>query len=465
MTRRTPTFLLAACLAACTASPASDTWQPWQPIDSDATTARLTGVWQNEALGHIARVSETGTEVFHDLGPVCMADTGVVPAFALARFGANPDRVRFAYYDYRETPALLQNPLEYTRRSALPDACQDQAGFEEMPLIELFDLITDLFERHYAFFDERRVDWTETRARFGPLAAEVTSEEALFDLLEKMLTPLNDGHLNLTWETRAFNAGRPKLLDVLGEAWEATDQAMTRGAFVGDWSRTVQRSVHGILNEGTHQTAAEGALEWGIIGGNVGYVRINRFNGFLKDAPSRQAELAALRQMLTEMSADLEATDRLILDVSHNGGGNDAAAMTVVQHFLDRPRHVLTYAVSGTPDRVVELAPTRITAQKPILLLTSEVTASAAEAFVLMMRALPHVEHVGMTTRGSISSLLPKPLPRGFQVTLSYQQVLDADGNLYEAKGIPPTRPLPLFADDTLFTGYAAMIAALAETP
>ena len=149
--------------------------------------------------------------------------------------------------------------------------------------------------------------------------------------------------------------------------------------------------------------------------------------------------------------------------MAHNGGGHDAAAMTVVEHFLDQPRDVLIYAVPGTEARAIRLAPSGAGESRDITLVTSEVTASAAEAFVLMMRAMPHVTHAGEATRGGISSLLPKPLPLGFRVTVSYQPVLDAEGQLFEGAGIPPEHPIALFPEGELFEGYARAIEQLAQ--
>jgi carboxyl-terminal processing protease len=80
-----------------------------------------------------------------------------------------------------------------------------------------------------------------------------------------------------------------------------------------------------------------------------------------------------------------------------------------------------------------------------------------------MMRAFPHVTQVGGRTRGGLSSLLPKPFPNGFLVTLSYQRVLDADGTLFEGIGIPADRPLELFPDGDLRGGFASALSVLAE--
>ena len=68
----------------------------------------------------------------------------------------------------------------------------------------------------------------------------------------------------------------------------------------------------------------------------------------------------------------------------------------------------------------------------------SAATVSAAEILVLCLRALPNVTHLGDTTRGALSDMLWKRLPNGWTVSLSNEVYADADGRLWEGKGIPP---------------------------
>ena len=435
----------------------------WRPIELGPDSSNLFGIWRNASLGHIALFSDEGVRVFHHLDGYCLADTGVVPEFKLYHLEQGSDQLYLHYYDYREMPWLLQNPLVYKRLNKLPEACEGQSEVDSAELIEIFDLVWTLFDRYYAFFEEQDVNWQELRAVYRPRASTLTNDQALFELLSEMLGHLNDGHVNLTWKENTFNAGRPMLRQRLTEAWHRADSKLPEQAFVSRWSQDVRSSVRNLIDAGSYHEGADGALEWGLINGSVGYIRINRFRAFDRAAPSRQAELATLERTLADMKRDLRNADRLIVDVVHNGGGHDAAAMTIVRHFLDEPRDVIEYAAMGSPTVRVSLQPAGAGEKRETILLTSEITASAAESFVLMMKDLPHVTQAGGRTRGGISSLLPKPLPRGFRVTISYQTVRDANGRLFEARGIPPEREIELFPETNLFGNYAQSIRMLAE--
>jgi carboxyl-terminal processing protease len=453
ITRRTALGLVAAPLLwAC------DESIVWTPIgDADE---RAFGVWESAATGHVVALSQAGAEVFHRLDGFWITDPDLVPPFAL--FALVGDSLLMQHYDYRAMPFLLQAPMVLARSETLiPAAPLHQS--DAMAPGAVFELICDSFERHYAFFEERGVDWTAAQSAATPRVLQAQDNDAIFDILVDLLAPLGDGHVNLSLRERRFNAGRSALRARLAEAWRGSDTAQTEQEYVSAWSRDSRASAITMLDAGSHRTAGAGALEWGVVGGDTGYLRINRFTGFAEGDAPRQEQVAALQAALAEAERHFAGASHIIVDVAHNGGGNDAAALVAAQHFADQPRRVLEYRARQAPNQPIHLAPGAGAYPRPVTLVTSEITASAAECFVLMMRAFPHVTHVGGKTRGILSSLLPKPFPNGFMATIAYQQVLDANGDLYEARSIPPAREIELFPDEDLSGAYARAIRALAS--
>ncbi|MGQ2990733.1 MAG: S41 family peptidase [Brevundimonas sp.] len=426
----------------------------WRPIDQIGRD--LHGCWENTATGHVVQISSAGAEVFHRLDDVWFRDPGLTPEFRL--FAHEGDILRLQAYDYRATPFLLQAPALLKRTDAMPPPTVLAQDDRRSPA-EVFDLICRSFDRHYAFFPERGVDWDAAR---GASSSDLADDRAVFDRLSQMLAPLGDGHVNLSSGTLQFNAGKSALRDRLGQSWRAAGSEGAEQDFVSRWSRDSRSSTLALLDPGSYRSGANAALEWGRIG-RSGYLRINRFSGFLDGASSRQEQVEALTRTLAQAEADFLTTRHVIVDVVHNGGGNDAAAMVVARHFADRPRRVLTYATRNMPDQTIDLQPGATAYPRPVTLVTSEITASAAECFVVMMRAFPHVAHMGGRTRGILSSMLPKPFPNGFMATMAYQRVLDAQGALYEARGILPTREMAVFPESDLGGGYARVIDQLAR--
>lgn len=435
----------------------------WQSVASRDSAPQLAGTWENSLLGHIVKFSSTGIEVFHRLDGFCIQDTGVVPPYTLFAFGVDSNELLLHYYDYRNHTELLHAPLAFSRISAIPAPCTSEYEFSETSDRDVFSLIWKTFDRYYAFFEERGVDWHEVRRIYEPQARAACNDDELFDVLSRMLGTLDDGHVNLSRGERRYNAGRPRLRARLVDVWKNRNSDLSEQAFVATWHRTVQDSVYSVLDAGSLRSGAAGALEWGTIGETVGYVRVNRFESFTEEPAPRPQQYNSLRDALRAMSEDLRDTTSSIVDVALNGGGSDAAALTVAAYFADVPREVLQYKVRDSPVQHIRLSPAAEPYDRPILLLTSEVTASAAESFVLIMRAFPHVTHVGERTRGGLSSLLPKPFPREFMATISYQQVLDDEGKQYEVSGISPSRRLALFPADDIQNGFAKALKQLAK--
>jgi len=61
-----------------------------------------------------------------------------------------------------------------------------------------FEELWTTFYNRYPFFDIRNVDWQEQYDRCRPEVTIATTDEELFDILCRLLAPLNDGHVNLT---------------------------------------------------------------------------------------------------------------------------------------------------------------------------------------------------------------------------------------------------------------------------
>jgi hypothetical protein len=177
-----------ACLAVTMLSSSCTSVAPaWQSLDRrDPGSEELAGVWENPATGHLVYFRPDSTEVFHRLGDFCIRDNGVVPSYSLYRFGETGDELLLHYYDYRDRPELLQAPLVFRRSGALPDACRTEVVDGQTDPATLFELITQTFDRFYAFFDERGVNWEATKRRYAARGQALSSDEQLFEVLAEI---------------------------------------------------------------------------------------------------------------------------------------------------------------------------------------------------------------------------------------------------------------------------------------
>ncbi|MDQ3845763.1 MAG: S41 family peptidase, partial [Bacteroidota bacterium] len=73
----------------------------------------------------------------------------------------------------------------------------------------VFQSLWEDFQKHYAVFEERGVNWEVLYSQYHPKITAGTSEEELYGIVTEMLSKLNDAHVNLTTPNRpVFNANR-----------------------------------------------------------------------------------------------------------------------------------------------------------------------------------------------------------------------------------------------------------------
>ncbi|WP_165768332.1 S41 family peptidase [Hymenobacter amundsenii] len=78
----------------------------------------------------------------------------------------------------------------------------------------------------------------------------------------------------------------------------------------------------------------------------------------------------------------------------------------------------------------------------PLVLLTSDQTASAAEDLTISLAQRPEVTLVGTATKGMFSDMYSVHLPNGLNVTLSNQRYTTPTGQVLEDVGVAPDVPI-----------------------
>lgn len=127
-----------------------------------------------------------------------------------------------------------------------------------------------------------------------------------------------------------------------------------------------------------------------ILAGNIGLVKLNRF-----------ARLETCRAAAASAMDYLNKVDALVLDLRDNRGGYPDMVMWMAAYLFDHPRFI--YNPRETTTRASWTASpvkgNRL-ADKPVYVLTSPRTASAAEQFAYNMKMLRRAALVGTTTSG-----------------------------------------------------------------
>ena len=181
-----------------------------------------------------------------------------------------------------------------------------------------------------------------------------------------------------------------------------------------------------------------GILEMRVLSGNVRYVNISP--GFFWD-PNNSP------RALDDAMRFLGGGDAYILDIRTNGGGSPATVRYIVSHFMDPGQKLMTYHMGPTrtnESRTGEVPAGKLPA-KPLYLLTSPKSASAAEEFASHIKNFKLGKLVGGTTAGAGHRNGLFGTPEGFVISVSMGTAIHPVTNAgWEGTGVVPDVAVPV---------------------
>lgn len=216
--------------------------------------------------------------------------------------------------------------------------------------------------------------------------------------------------------------------------------------------------LRGTINHGGHHS-----LECGQLSETTGYLHISAMAGQSETEGDPEKDIEVADTLMQKALKALGDLPNLVVDIRGNGGGYDGVALHFAS-YLTGQRH-LAFTKSArqgegfTPRQSIQLTPadTR-TYQGNLFVLTSKLTASAAEIFVLALLQRPHLTLIGEPTQGILSDTLERHLPNGWLVTLSNEMYRAFDEQCYEDVGIPPHIHMPFLAREGRENGRDLML-------
>ncbi len=375
------------------------------------------GVWRATTGGNIITLSPLTAKMYSETSVSCLHQLSFPAHMKLVEWaeGATIDVIDDQLH--LNVDGSLE-PMILNRIDALPDTCE-QAG-PNASADAVFDTMWHAMDEHYAFFDLHGVDWDARRA-LAPAGATLTDQD-LFALLSETLEGLDDGHVQLGTPIGYFSPA-------LAPDWLTDD--LNREAL-----RQIARDTVGTPLTSVDLTA----IEYALLPDGVGYVMIREMG---IDTPFGTSSASAMALAFEQVAFELAEANSIILDIRYNPGGSDSVSFGVASHFTAQAVDVFTkttrIGTGQTAPFTAMLAPfddTPLT--QPVIVLTSRMTASAAETLTMALRELPQVTTMGEATSGGLSDILGVKLPNGWDLGLSNQTYLSMDGTLYEGVGIPP---------------------------
>lgn len=276
-----------------------------------------------------------------------------------------------------------------------------------------FEALWRIIDEHYCFLDDKNktygLDWDAIHAQYSNRITESMKPEQLFEVCGDMLRELQDGHVNLT---ASFNTAR---------YWDWFER------YPVNFSDSIQRKYLG-----TDYLYTQG-IKYKILPCNIGYVYCPSF------------EYSFGSGNLSAIFSHLAVCTGLILDIRNNSGGQLTSAQALAECFINEKttggyichKTGKGHSSFSSPEAITLTPAEGIRWQKPVIVLTNRNCYSAANTFVMYMKACTNATILGARTGGGCGIPFNSELPNGWLVRFSAVPMYDINMQLTES-GIDP---------------------------
>ena len=410
-------------------------------------------------------------------------------------------------------PLFPRSPLPPT---SLSDAALVSTATPEGRLAVFDDAWARINERYY---DQtfHGLDWEAQRTIFRAQAAKAASAPDLYAVLRRMIASLNDPHTRVFSPEEKFEWWRPRFVTVgfavaeiagLPTVIKVDDKAEAERAGVraGDVIETVNGEpalalvnsrlanlpdpasssarfrVFAKLLDGPANTSVD--ISWKGKGGKRKSARFQRYwqqreLGVRVSRERGDYAVVSLDAFTKTIATDfarairgkLNGSKGVIIDLRTNGGGDAEAMSDIASSFLGigvdlgqfTDRVGTSFTIYTQPRSLLTLFGLEQT-RLPLVVLTSERTASAAEIFVEALRVSRRATIIGTQTCGCVLAVRTRHLlPDGGLLDVSELDYETPSGAHLEGHGIQPDETIQLARSDLYANRDRALESALAK--
>ena len=359
----------------------------------------------------------------------------------------------------------------FTKNTAVTNRCNSVPENSNDVLLN-FDAFTHTVKEHFAFNHLLDFSLEDTLESEREKLVKQPTEIQLYQSLESVLLAMNDNHgyLEVPEEITTQALVNPDFIQTEKVPEEKkTEPTREHQKEYGDFEVADRVADIYIDKEFTRNTSL---IRWGKMKDSLGYMQIKAMwlfadlnleettikeTGFVNayveamqkeyEGTYIEKERVAVAALLDTIMNDLKDTKAMIIDVRFNGGGQDVVSMEVLKKFNQQQRAVARKKARVgsrfTDQQTIYLTSAPQAYTKPVFLLTSRQTASAADFIALASMELPNFTRIGTATQGALSDALEKHLPNGWYFSISNELYFDMDNNNYEYRGVPAHIELP----------------------
>lgn len=409
-------------------------------------TNTYNGIWKSIGHGEVLEIKGDKTYAFYDITSI-----SCVP-----RRKANLDEIIKSLTLETDTLSLHVGAIttRYTKASTLPEMCRNPLDTKKAndPLYN-FEVFMETVKDHYAFLELNEINWDKLYQNQKSKLTPSSNNADLLVVIEETFERLNDNH--------AFLSASDEVYDLVDQLYPEEEEPKDTLPVLGDFHVAHTVTGHHLIED---MTKDSWLVQWGKIKDDMGYIQLLAMNMFadltqltvydegwhdewaeaineLFEAAYLEKEVEGVRKIMDVVMKDLSATEAIIIDVRFNGGGHDVVSFEILSRFIQDKmqiaNHKFSYENQHTPIDPIYINGSENPYLKPVYILTSPQTGSAAEVFSLASMSIPHVKRIGSATMGAFSTTLDKFLPNGWEFAVSNEVYMDNNGICYENLGIP----------------------------
>jgi hypothetical protein len=424
------------------------------------TSPGLTGVWKSDGYGFVFAGDGDTIQIYEVTRTTCVPTTrkltrraDTVPrAEAVYSGGHQLLRLR-ATRDSNEKRLQADgtaSDMVIHRIASRPATCEPPTPDTPPGNFEVF---AQTWAEHYISFEAKRTDWAAVVATARAKVTPATTPEALFEILQGMISPLEDAH--------TFIRAGP--IDRGYQGFRKGTEGLIKHGFRDFRTKDLPPllAVTDSRLRGPLRKWCNEQIQYGHVDDSTGYLRILSESRYTKEEDF-SAGLVALETAFDTIFSD-PTLKALVIDLRINFGGMDPYGLALASRLATTG--YVAYSMEArfdpvdrtrwTPGQPSHVRPsTRPGFRGPVVVLTGPLTISAGETMTqALMGRSPKVLRIGENTQGVFSDVLRRTLPNGWYFGLPNEVFRSPDGKTFDGAGIPPDIEVPVFAADDLAAG------------
>ncbi len=439
--------------------------------DANSVNPRINGFWKSIGNGYYLEAREDSILLYSYTKSFCYKEKNDYLEGLLltqSQFQLRDDTLSIYLTDFGAATERLQTKKDFLRIKELPSNCMSFKEMTNMNSSQLFDLYLETQQENYAFASERDLNWKVIEEQYGKRVTRSTDEDSLFQVLGEIATKTKDQHTKvISKEGKSLQYRITPSAAYVKEAFYNQSKVVDLNDYFNLFFETNYKNISDSLLLRKGKKELNGKIEWGNLNNKAGYIHIHSFAGFLDRTFTRKQQIDSLNYHMQKIVGAFEDKEAIIIDVSFNFGGYDGSALTVASYFtneltLSHKSQVYNNGEFHLEDRVFVVPTDSINFTKPVYVLMTDISRSAAEGFAMMMKALPNVKLVGTNTLGTLSGMLGKSIGN-FYTTYSNQRLIDESGKDYEVHGVQPDIYLEVFQKEDVFNGHMKAVGYILD--